>query len=63
MGLIGLPRHLTEFIGGLNLSPLMLIVMLIGFFIILGCFLNGISMVVLTMSVLLPYDREGQVST
>jgi C4-dicarboxylate transporter DctM subunit len=54
MGFIGLPRHLAEFIGGLHLSPLMLIVMLIGFFIVLGCFLDGISMVVLTMSVLLP---------
>ena len=54
MGFSGLPRHLAEFIGGLHLSPLMLIVMLIGFFIVLGCFLDGISMVVLTMSVLLP---------
>jgi TRAP-type C4-dicarboxylate transport system permease large subunit len=54
MGFIGLPRHLAEFIGALNLSPLMLIVMLIGFFVVLGCFLDGISMVVLTMSVLLP---------
>ncbi|MDP3650070.1 MAG: TRAP transporter large permease subunit [Rhodoferax sp.] len=54
MGFIGLPRHLAEFIGGLHLSPLMLIVLLVGFFIVLGCFLDGISMVVLTMSVLLP---------
>ena len=54
MGFIGLPRHLAEFIGGLNLSPFMLIVLLTGFFIVLGCFLDGISMVVLTMSVLLP---------
>ena len=54
MGFIGLPRHLAEFIGGLNLSPIMLIALLIVFFVILGCFLDGISMVVLTMSVLLP---------
>ena len=54
MGFIGLPRHLAEFIGALNLSPLMLIVLLIGFFVVLGCFLDGISMVVLTMAVLLP---------
>jgi C4-dicarboxylate transporter, DctM subunit len=54
MGFIGLPRHLAEFIGGLNLSPFMLIVLLTGFFIVLGCFLDGISMVVLTMAVLLP---------
>ena len=54
MGFMGLPRHLAEFIGGLNLSPFVLILMLTGFFIVLGCFLDGISMVVLTMAVLLP---------
>ena len=54
MGFIGLPRHLAEFIGSLQLSPFGLIVLLTGFFIVLGCFLDGISMVVLTMSVLLP---------
>jgi C4-dicarboxylate transporter DctM subunit len=54
MGFIGLPRHLAEYVGSLNLSPFMLMVLLVGFFIVLGCFLDGISMVVLTMSVLLP---------
>jgi C4-dicarboxylate transporter DctM subunit len=54
MGFIGLPRHLAEFIGSLHLSPFGLIVLLTGFFIVLGCFLDGISMVVLTMAVLLP---------
>ncbi|HEY2929315.1 TRAP transporter large permease, partial [Piscinibacter sp.] len=54
MGFIGLPRHLAEFIGSLNLSPFALILLLMLFFIVLGCFLDGISMVVLTMAVLLP---------
>ena len=54
MGFIGLPRHLAEFIGALQLSPFMLMLGLIGFFIILGCFLDGISVVVLTIAVLLP---------
>ncbi|GAB4059325.1 TRAP transporter large permease subunit [Uliginosibacterium sediminicola] len=54
MGFIGLPRHLAEFIGGLGLSPFALMLVLMGFFILLGCFLDGISMVVLTMAVLLP---------
>ncbi|MBS0499115.1 MAG: TRAP transporter large permease subunit [Ottowia sp.] len=54
MGYIGLPRHLAEYIGGLGLSPFMLIVALAIFYIILGCFLDGISMVVLTMGVILP---------
>ncbi len=54
MGYIGLPRHLAEWIGGLGLSQLALIVALMIFYVILGCFLDGISMVVLTMGVILP---------
>ena len=54
MGYIGLPRQLAEFVGGLNLSPGMLIVALGIFYIILGCFLDGISTIVLTMGVVLP---------
>jgi C4-dicarboxylate transporter, DctM subunit len=54
MGYIGLPRHLAEFVSGLGLSPGMLIVAIALFYILLGCFLDGISMIVLTMGVLLP---------
>jgi C4-dicarboxylate transporter DctM subunit len=54
MGYIGLPRHLAEWIGALGLTPFALIVALAIFYIILGCFLDGISMVVLTMGVILP---------
>jgi C4-dicarboxylate transporter DctM subunit len=54
MGYIGLPRHLAEWIGGLNLAPVGLLAVLMVFYIVLGCFLDGISMVVLTMGVILP---------
>ncbi|MFN3417587.1 MAG: TRAP transporter large permease [Caldimonas sp.] len=54
MGYIGLPRHLAEWIGSLGLSPLALLVALMVFYILLGCFLDGISMIVLTMGVVLP---------
>ncbi|HYE71589.1 MAG TPA: TRAP transporter large permease subunit, partial [Aquabacterium sp.] len=54
MGFIGLPRHLAEFIGSLQLAPFALMALLVVFFIVLGCFLDGISMVVLTIAVLLP---------
>ncbi|MBA3595737.1 MAG: TRAP transporter large permease subunit, partial [Polaromonas sp.] len=54
MGYIGLPRHLAEWIGSLGLSQGQLILALALFFILLGCFLDGISMVVLTMGVLMP---------
>jgi tripartite ATP-independent transporter DctM subunit len=54
MGYIGLPRHLAEWISSLGLSPFVLILSLMAFFVVLGCFLDGISMVVLTMGVLMP---------
>jgi C4-dicarboxylate transporter DctM subunit len=54
MGFVGLPRHLAAFIETLNLSPLVLVMCLTVFFLILGCFLDGISMVVLTIGVLMP---------
>ncbi|MGE5337997.1 MAG: TRAP transporter large permease [Gemmatimonadota bacterium] len=54
MGYIGLPRHLAEYIASLGLSPAHLLIALTLFYVLLGCFLDGISMVVLTMGVLLP---------
>ena len=54
MGYIGLPRELAEWISALGLSPFALIVALALFYVVLGCFLDGISMVVLTMGVILP---------
>jgi C4-dicarboxylate transporter DctM subunit len=54
MGYIGLPRHLAEWIASLGLNQAQLITALALFFIVLGCFLDGISMVVLTMGVLMP---------
>jgi C4-dicarboxylate transporter, DctM subunit len=54
MGYIGLPRHLAHFVGSMGLSPFALMLALALFYIVLGCFLDGISMVVLTMGVILP---------
>jgi C4-dicarboxylate transporter DctM subunit len=54
MGYMGLPRELAEFIAGLGMSQLGLLFWLMVFYIVLGCFLDGISMVVLTMGVILP---------
>jgi len=54
MGYIGLPRHLAEWIATLGLSKFELILVIMVFYIVLGCFLDGISMIVLTMGVILP---------
>ena len=54
MGFTGLPRQLATWIGELGLSPMMLLAALTLLFIALGCFLDGISMVVLTTAVIMP---------
>ena len=54
MGYIGLPRHLAEWIATLGLTQWQLLAALGLFYVLLGCFLDGISMVVLTMGVILP---------
>jgi tripartite ATP-independent transporter DctM subunit len=58
MGFTGIPRRLAEWISALQLSPHMLIVALTIFFVVLGCFLDGISVVVLTTSVILPMVEQ-----
>jgi len=58
MGFLGLPRMLAEMIATLQLSPYMLLVYLTFLFVILGCFLDGISVVVLTTSVVLPMVQQ-----
>ncbi len=54
MGFIGLPSMLAEEISAMHLSPYMLLFFLTILFVVLGCFLDGISVVVLTTSVVLP---------
>ena len=61
MGFIGIPNALAEWIASLGLSPIQLILYLTVFFIILGCFLDGISVIVLTTSVVLPMVTQASI--
>ena len=58
MGFTGLPRALAEWIGALELSRVQLLMALLVFYIIIGCFLDGISSVVLTIAVVEPMIRQ-----
>ena len=58
MGFTGLPRGLADFIASLELSRFQLLMALLVFYIVLGCFLDGISSVVLTMAVVEPMIRQ-----
>lgn len=58
MGFTGIPRDLAAWIGSFNLSTIELLAALTIFFIILGCFLDGISVVVLTTSIIMPMVEQ-----
>ena len=58
MGFTGLPRNLALWIEGMQLSPYVLIFVLMIFYIVLGMFLDGISAVVLAMAIIEPMIRQ-----
>jgi tripartite ATP-independent transporter DctM subunit len=53
-----IPAAIAEGVGSLGLSPYMLIATLTVFYLILGMFLDGISMIVLTMAIVLPLVQK-----
>ena len=58
MGFTGIPAALAEWVKGQELSPHMLVLAMTVMYIILGCFVDGISMIVLTAVIVLPMVRE-----
>jgi tripartite ATP-independent transporter DctM subunit len=57
MGFTGIPRAMATWISTQGYEPWQLLIVLTVLFLILGCFLDGISMVVLTASIVLPSVR------
>ena len=51
---VDIPRSLAGWVDAMQLSPYALLAVLAVFMLILGCFLEGISIIVLTSSVMLP---------
>ena len=58
MGFTGIPRALADWINTLGLSKFELLMALLVFYVVLGCFLDGISAVVLTMAAVEPMIRQ-----
>ena len=54
MGFLGVPRLIAGEIAALGLSPLSLILLLLVFYAILGCVLDGLSAIVMTLPITLP---------
>lgn len=58
MGFAGIPNLLAKWIGEFNFSTYALLAALTVFFVVMGCFLDGISIVVLTTSVIMPMVQQ-----
>jgi tripartite ATP-independent transporter DctM subunit len=54
MGFLGIPAAITQTISQMDLSPYMLMILLGGVYILLGCLLDGFSIVVMTLPIALP---------
>ena len=58
MGFLGLPEALAQWVSTLELSSFGLIMCLLVLYMILGCFLDGISCVALTIAIIEPMVRS-----
>jgi C4-dicarboxylate transporter, DctM subunit len=54
MAFLGLPQAVAEAVGGLGLGPFALILLLTLFYIVLGCVIDGLSAIVMTLALVLP---------
>ena len=54
MGFLGIPAAITQAITEMNLSPYTLMLLLGGVYVVLGCLLDGFSIVVMTLPIALP---------
>ncbi|MBZ8134824.1 C4-dicarboxylate ABC transporter permease [Afifella sp. IM 167] len=54
MGYMHVPQDVAAAIGSLDISPLQLVLLLAVFYIVLGCFLDGISIMLMSLPIVLP---------
>jgi len=62
-GFLGITRALTQFVIEMNLSPYTLIVILTVLYLILGCLIDGFSMIVMTAPLVLPLIEAAKFDT
>ncbi|WP_417803799.1 TRAP transporter large permease [Thalassospira lucentensis] len=58
MGYLHIPTEIATAIGSLHLSPVMLIVVLTLFYLVLGLFLDGVSIIVMSLPITLPLAMQ-----
>ena len=54
LAILGVPAQLTQLVSGWNLTPVTFVLVLVVFYLILGTFMEALSMMVTTMPILVP---------
>jgi C4-dicarboxylate transporter DctM subunit len=54
LALLGVPYAISQAVAGWGLTPTMTMIMLVGFYLVLGTFMDGFAMMVTTIPVILP---------
>jgi len=63
IGYLGITRALTKYVTDMGLSPYMLIVILTVLYLILGCLVDGFSMIVMTAPIVIPLIEAAKFDT
>jgi C4-dicarboxylate transporter, DctM subunit len=54
LAILGVPAQVTQWVAGMQLTPVSLVIFLVIFYIILGTFMESLSMMVTTIPIILP---------
>ena len=58
LALTQMPAELAQWVGTQRPSPLLMLAAIIGIYVVLGCLMDSLSMILLTIPIFLP-DRHG----
>lgn len=61
LAFLGIPRALSVWIGAMNLGQTELLLAILVLYVVLGCFIDGVSIVVLTAAILIPMVQQAGV--
>ena len=54
LGVLGVPAQVSEFVSSFDVRPVTMILMLVVLYILLGCFLDALAMMIATIPIILP---------
>ncbi|MFC5736525.1 TRAP transporter large permease [Sinirhodobacter huangdaonensis] len=58
LGVLGVPRVVSEFVASLDVQPLVMLLILVCLYLILGCFLDALAMMIATIPIVWPIMEQ-----